>query len=98
MAKLLIDYDKNSKLECTFQDNSLQDDIILLESILKIADNISLEILKQDKSLGEDIDKTMVNICNTFLKASQVYEANKKILNSPSPAVHPLLSFIKFRK
>lgn len=98
MAKLSVEYDSDGKLETSYEDNSLLDDIKLLQSVLLLAQSVSLEILKKNNTLTEEVDNTIVNICVSFLKTSKIYEANKEVLNSPSPAVHPLLSFAKFRK
>lgn len=98
MAKLLIEYDSNEKLEMKFEEAELADNIKLLQSLFKIADHIALEILSKDEKLGDSIDETVVGLCVSFLKSSERYEATKKTLNVPSPAVHPLVSFRSFKK
>lgn len=99
MANLSINYDDSEKLECVFSpDSTLSENINLLKSIMKIAGNVSLKIVELDAKSGDEVDDIVVNECLGYLKLSAFYKVNKKVLDLPVPAVHPLLSFDKFKK
>lgn len=99
MANLSINYDDTDKLDFTFSpDSTASENINLLKSIMKIAGNIALKIIEIDSSSEDETDSIVVNECLGYLKLSEFYKINKKLLDLPVPAVHPLLSFDKFKK
>lgn len=98
MAKLSIEYDKDGKLNFKFEENDIDSDMKLIQNLFKIADSIAIEVVAKDDKLGDKIDEAIVNLCAAFLASSERYEANKKVISAPIPAIHPLLSFGRFKK
>lgn len=99
MANLSINYDDTDKIEFTFSpDSTLSENINLLKSIMIIAGNISLKVIELDSKSEHETESIVTNECLAYIKLSEFYKINKKILDLPVPAVHPLVSFDKFKK
>jgi hypothetical protein len=98
MAKLLIEYDETGKIDFTFEDNNEQTDLVLIKKLFTIAEALYMELVTKNPDIEKTIDEILVVICNAYLKSSAVYEVNKKVLNQPVPAVHPLVAFKGFKR
>lgn len=99
MANLSIEYGDKDILKCTFsEDSTLLENLNLLNNIMQLAGQVSLKIIELDNNAESDMDAIITAQCLSYLKLSEFYKVNKKILELPVPCVSPLLSFDRFKK